>query len=68
MSDELFSRVDGKKTDKVLHETILRNRQADQEMQTEAVKRAMESGLSREQAELVYGNRSEDDDDPAAQA
>jgi len=29
MSDELFSRVDGKKTDKVLHETILRNRQAD---------------------------------------
>jgi len=52
----------------VLHETILRNRQADQEMQTETVKRAMESGLSREQAELIYGDRSEDDDDPAAQA
>jgi hypothetical protein len=57
MGNELFSKdKTGKKIDSHFHETILDNKEAEKEVSKTAVDRAIkEHGLTREQAETLYG-------------
>jgi len=56
-SDELFYIVDSQKQDRKLHEVMLDNSRAERQIALQAMNRAMLRGLSREQAEQLYGVR-----------
>ena len=54
-SNELFSLVDGKKVDAALHDEILNNPDADRALAEQAIERALARGMTRKQAEDLYG-------------
>jgi hypothetical protein len=56
MTNEFFYRRSGKKRDEALHDPILDNPQADEAISREAIERAMRRGLTREQAQRLYGH------------
>ena len=56
-SAELFSFSGGKKRDAALHDEILRNSTADWALAETAIKRGVARGLSRAEAERLYGVR-----------
>jgi hypothetical protein len=59
MSDEFFTRdAHGRKVDAPLHEPILDNVEANKQIQADAVQRAIDDGLSPEDAEALYGYRA----------
>ncbi|HYW02913.1 MAG TPA: hypothetical protein VFA86_03140 [Gammaproteobacteria bacterium] len=53
-SNELYTIVNGRKTDAPLHEEILDNPEADRLLSEMAVQRAIEDGLSEEVARELY--------------
>lgn len=55
MSNELFTTVDGVKTDAEFHDDILDNPDADAKLSRIAFERAIARGMLRAEAERLYG-------------
>jgi hypothetical protein len=56
MTNEFFYRRGGKRRDEALHGPILDNPAAEKAISRQAIERAMRRGLTREQAQRLYGH------------